>query len=152
MGRLRRSPEMPELIDVVAPDIGLQSSWWRISKWVVSDGEYVTPCQTIAELENDEMTCELEAFDAGVFRQTAQSGEKVDAGAKIGELVFDQEEFEARLEKSFPFTVSLSGRELKQLDSYRGCQSRAEVIRRLVTGSLNQIGEQGGAGNPLPAE
>ncbi len=142
---------MAELIDVVAPDIDLRSSWWRISKWVVSDGEYVTPCQTIAELENDEMTCQLESFDAGVFTQKVQSGEKVDAGGKIGELLFDKEEFEARLKQSFPVTVSLSGLELKQLDSYRGSQSREEVVRRLVTGSLNQLGEQVSAGNPLDA-
>ena len=132
---------MTELIDIFAPDIDLRSSWWRISKWVVSDGEYVTPRQTIAELENDEMTCELESFDAGVFRRTAELGEKVDAGAKIGELLFDPMEFEARLEQSFPFTISLSGRELMQLDTYRGSSSREEVMRMLVASSLKKIEE-----------
>jgi len=135
---------MLEMIDVVAPDIGGRCSWWRISKWIVADGDNVTPCQTIAELENDEMTCELESFDSGIIQKLVEAGTRVQAGGKIAELSFNQEEQEARLDHDFPITITLTGRELRELDKYRGGQPRESVTKMLVINALNQIGEQGG--------
>ena len=138
--------KMPEMINVFAPDIGSQCSWWRISKWVAADGDNVTPGQTIAELENDEMTCELESFDSGVIRRTVEVGTRVQVGGKIAELSFSKEEQEARLDHNFPLTVTLTGRDLRTLDSYRGAQSRESIASRLVVHALKQIGEQGAGG------
>ena len=87
---------------------------------MVADGDNVTPGQTIAELENDEMTCELESFDSGVIRRTVEVGTRVQAGGKIAELSFSKEEQEARLDHNFPLTVTLTGRDLRALVQHGG--------------------------------
>ena len=133
---------MTERIEIDAPDIGHTCSWWTIVKWCVEDGDFVTVAQTIAVLENDEMTCELESFDSGVIRNLGATGKRIEVGGRIAEIHLNKEECEARMNQDFPVTFMLSGAELLMLDRYRGEQSRDIVARKLIVESLKQIGEQ----------
>lgn len=130
---------MPEIFPVLVPSFGDHGRNWRITKWLVEDGEYITDSRTIAILANDAGACELESFHAGVIKKVVQVDEALEVGQKIAELLFDERAHHIRLSESFPITIHLTGKELQLLDSCRGEASREIVAKKFIKHRLNQL-------------
>ena len=77
--------EMPKLSDTMTEG--------TLVKWLVSEGDTISPGDSIAEIETDKATMEMEAFDGGTLGKIyIQEGGKVPLGTALGVLVEDGEE------------------------------------------------------------
>lgn len=77
--------EMPKLSDTMTEG--------TLIKWLVAEGDTVTPGDAIAEIETDKATMEMEAFDGGTLGKIyVEEGSKVALGTALGVLVEGDEE------------------------------------------------------------
>ena len=77
--------EMPKLSDTMTEG--------TLVKWLVSEGDTISPGDSIAEIETDKATMEMEAFDGGILGKIyVQEGGKVPLGTALGVLVEEGEE------------------------------------------------------------
>jgi pyruvate dehydrogenase E2 component (dihydrolipoamide acetyltransferase) len=90
------------------PKMGDAMEEGTLLKWLVSEGDEVSEGDSIAEIETDKVTMELEAEDSGTLAQiTAQEGQDVPVGDSIA---FIQGE----------------GEEVPERDGSRGAEAQAE--------------------------
>jgi 2-oxoglutarate dehydrogenase E2 component (dihydrolipoamide succinyltransferase) len=71
------------VLEMKVPSPGESISEVEIAQWLVSDGDYVTKDQAIAEVDSDKATLELPAEESGVITLKAAEGEVV----KVGQVV-----------------------------------------------------------------
>jgi len=71
------------LLEMKVPSPGESISEVEIAQWLVSDGDYVTKDQTIAEVDSDKATLELPAEQSGIITLKAAEGDVV----KVGQVV-----------------------------------------------------------------
>jgi 2-oxoglutarate dehydrogenase E2 component (dihydrolipoamide succinyltransferase) len=71
------------VLEMKVPSPGESISEVEIAQWLVSDGDYVTKDQTIAEVDSDKATLELPAEQSGVITLKAAEGDVV----KVGQVV-----------------------------------------------------------------
>ena len=77
--------EMPKLSDTMTEG--------TLVKWLVAEGDTISPGDSIAEIETDKATMEMEAFDGGILGKIyIQEGGKVPLGTALGVLVEEGEE------------------------------------------------------------
>jgi pyruvate dehydrogenase E2 component (dihydrolipoamide acetyltransferase) len=78
---------MPQLSDTMSEGV--------VAKWVKNEGEAVKQGQTIAEVETDKATMEMEVFDAGTLAQIlVKAGEAAAVGMPIAVLAVGKESIE----------------------------------------------------------
>ena len=53
--------------DVIMPQMGFDMTEGMVVRWLKHEGETVTRGETIAEIETDKATVELEAYESGVM-------------------------------------------------------------------------------------
>jgi len=68
------------LLEMKVPSPGESISEVEIAQWLVSDGDYVTKDQTIAEVDSDKATLELPAEQSGIITLKAAEGDVVKVG------------------------------------------------------------------------
>ncbi len=79
------------------PKMGDAMEEGTLLKWLVSEGDEVSEGDSIAEIETDKVTMELEAEDSGTLAQiTAQEGQDVPVGESIAFIQGDGEEVPER--------------------------------------------------------
>lgn len=71
------------VLEMKVPSPGESISEVEIAQWLVSDGDYVTKDQAIAEVDSDKATLELPAEESGVITLKAAEGDVV----KVGQVV-----------------------------------------------------------------
>lgn len=71
--------------DVIMPQMGFDMTEGMVVRWLKHEGETVTRGETIAEIETDKATVELEAYESGVMaRIVVPEGVIAPVGATIG--------------------------------------------------------------------
>lgn len=71
--------------DVIMPQMGFDMTEGMVVRWLKHEGETVTRGETIAEIETDKATVELEAYESGVMaRILVPEGVMVPVGETIG--------------------------------------------------------------------
>jgi 2-oxoglutarate dehydrogenase E2 component (dihydrolipoamide succinyltransferase) len=70
-------------LDIKIPTVGESVTEVTLSKWLVSDGDYVEMDQNLCEIESDKATFELPAEKAGQVKLIAKEGQDL----KIGDVV-----------------------------------------------------------------
>lgn len=71
--------------DVIMPQMGFDMTEGMVVRWLKREGETVTRGETIAEIETDKATVELEAYESGVMaRILVPEGVMVPVGETIG--------------------------------------------------------------------
>src|SRR3712207_4622987 len=79
------------------PKMGDAMEEGTLLKWLVSEGDEVSEGDSIAEIETDKLTMELEAEDSGTLAQiTAQEGQDVPVGDSIAFIQGEGEEVPER--------------------------------------------------------
>ena len=79
------------------PKMGDAMEEGTLLKWLVSEGDEVSEGDSIAEIETDKVTMELEAEDSGTLAQiTAQEGQDVPVGGSIAFIQGEGEEVPER--------------------------------------------------------
>jgi pyruvate dehydrogenase E2 component (dihydrolipoamide acetyltransferase) len=77
--------EMPKLSDTMTEG--------TLVKWLVAEGDTISPGDSIAEIETDKATMEMEAFDGGILGKVyIKEGDKVPLGTALGVLVEEGED------------------------------------------------------------
>ncbi len=71
------------VLEMKVPSPGESISEVEIAQWLVSDGDYVTKDQAIAEVDSDKATLELPAEESGIITLKAAEGDVV----KVGQVV-----------------------------------------------------------------
>lgn len=71
------------VLEMKVPSPGESISEVEIAQWLVSDGDYVTKDQAIAEVDSDKATLELPAEESGIITLKAADGDVV----KVGQVV-----------------------------------------------------------------
>lgn len=77
------------IVELKIPSVGESVSTVTISKWLKSDGSYVSMDEAVAELESDKATVELNADAAGVIKITVSEGEDVEVGSVVATIDTD---------------------------------------------------------------
>ena len=70
-------------IEIKVPSVGESITEVTLAKWTKKDGDWVERDETIAELESEKATFEINAEQAGIIKIVAQEGDTL----KIGEIV-----------------------------------------------------------------
>jgi pyruvate/2-oxoglutarate dehydrogenase complex dihydrolipoamide acyltransferase (E2) component len=79
------------------PKMGDAMEEGTLLKWLVSEGDEISEGDSIAEIETDKVTMELEAEDSGTLAQiTAQEGQDVPVGESIAFIQGEGEEVPER--------------------------------------------------------
>ncbi len=73
-------------IELKIPSVGESVTTVTISQWLKKDGEYVAMDETIAELESDKATVELNATAAGILTIITEEGSDVEIGAIVASI------------------------------------------------------------------
>jgi 2-oxoglutarate dehydrogenase E2 component (dihydrolipoamide succinyltransferase) len=71
------------VLEMKVPSPGESISEVEIAQWLVSDGDYVTKDQAIAEVDSDKATLELPAEESGIITLKAAEGDVI----KVGQVV-----------------------------------------------------------------
>ena len=75
------------MVDIVVPPLGESVTEATVAKWLVKEGDAVAADQTVAELETDKVTLEVNAPAAGVLKSIkTQAGATVAVGALLGSI------------------------------------------------------------------
>ncbi|PWE18281.1 dihydrolipoamide succinyltransferase [Marinicauda salina] len=75
------------MTDITVPQLGESVSEATVGTWQVSEGDQVSKDDILVELETDKVSVEVRAEEDGVVSSiTAQEGDTVEIGAKLGEL------------------------------------------------------------------
>lgn len=72
--------------EVKVPSPGESISEVDLASWTVSEGEYVTLDQVIAEIDSDKATLELTAPFAGAISLKAEEGDTIEVGSVVAEI------------------------------------------------------------------
>jgi 2-oxoglutarate dehydrogenase E2 component (dihydrolipoamide succinyltransferase) len=86
------------VLEMKVPSPGESISEVEIAQWLVSDGDYVTKDQAIAEVDSDKATLELPAEESGIITLKAGEGDVV----KVGQVVCHIDTSAARPEGAAP--------------------------------------------------
>ena len=71
--------------DVIMPQMGFDMTEGMVVRWLKREGDTVTRGESIAEIETDKATVELEAYETGVMaRILVSEGVMVPVGETIG--------------------------------------------------------------------
>jgi pyruvate dehydrogenase E2 component (dihydrolipoamide acetyltransferase) len=82
-------------IEIAMPQLSDTMTEGKLVKWLKQEGEAVKQGQTIAEIETDKATMEMESFDNGTLAlMVAKAGQKVGVGQLIGVLAVGKETVE----------------------------------------------------------
>src|ERR1041384_787897 len=74
-------------VEITMPQLSDTMSEGTVVKWLKKEGDKVNAGETIAEVETDKATMEMEAFDAGTIALIdAKEGTKVKVGGRIAVL------------------------------------------------------------------
>jgi dihydrolipoamide dehydrogenase len=88
-------------IEITMPQQSDTMTEGTVVKWLKKEGDKVKAGETIAEIETDKATMEMEAFDSGTLAVIAvKEGEKAPVGAVIGVLASGKED-PAAVKRSF---------------------------------------------------
>lgn len=82
------------ITDVVMPKAGLTMVEGTIMEWKVKEGAQVSKGDVLMEYENEKNTIEMEALTGGILHITAQVGDTIPIGERIGYLTDTTEEYE----------------------------------------------------------
>lgn len=85
------------ITDVVMPKAGLTMVEGTIMEWKVDEGAQVSKGDVLMEYENEKNTIEMESLGGGLLHITAQVGDTIEVGARIGYLADTKEEYEKLL-------------------------------------------------------
>jgi pyruvate dehydrogenase E2 component (dihydrolipoyllysine-residue acetyltransferase) len=92
---------------VVMPKLSDTMEEGRILRWLKQEGDPVETGQTLAEVETDKATVEMEAYTSGVLRKlVASPGDTVKVGATIAVIGGADEDISALLEQPEPASVA----------------------------------------------
>ena len=83
--------------EVVMPKAGLTMVEGTIMEWLVAEGAQVKKGDAIMEYENEKNTIKCEALADGILHITAQVGDTIPIGERIGCLADTQEEYQQLL-------------------------------------------------------
>ena len=73
--------------DITVPELGESVSEATVGEWQVSEGDKVSKDDILVELETDKVSVEVRAeADGTLSKITAEEGDTVEIGAKLGEL------------------------------------------------------------------
>lgn len=72
--------------DVKIPKVGESVSEVTLARWIKQDGDFVEMDEPIAEIDSDKTTLELPAEKSGRLKCTAEEGDTINVGEKIGEI------------------------------------------------------------------
>jgi pyruvate/2-oxoglutarate dehydrogenase complex dihydrolipoamide acyltransferase (E2) component len=119
---------MNHTIEVLAPDeAGLGDSFF-IAELRAEHGAKVEIGQTIAVIESDLVTIELEVFDTGILEWAVAQGDTVRAGQLIGNVTIDGPPGPCVVR------VELDAVQTLELDQARGMLSRRDyLVSRIPT-------------------
>src|SRR5512146_2685667 len=88
---------------VVMPKLSDTMEEGRILRWLKQEGDKVETGQTLAEVETDKATVEMEAYSNGTIRKlVAQDGDTVKVGDLIAVIGAPDEDISALLEAAKP--------------------------------------------------
>ncbi|MFW5974132.1 MAG: biotin/lipoyl-containing protein, partial [Natrialbaceae archaeon] len=94
---------------VKVPKLGLEMDSGTVTAWFVDEGEEVSAGETIAEIESEKTTGEVEARENGVLRRRyLEEGESAPPGAPMG-IVAGPDEDIADLEASIDEGATVEG-------------------------------------------
>ena len=80
---------------VVMPQMGYDMDAGTLLRWLKQEGDQVTRCEPIAEIETDKVNIEIEAFDSGILRKTLiTEGQTVPVGEAIAIIGEEGEEID----------------------------------------------------------
>jgi pyruvate dehydrogenase E2 component (dihydrolipoamide acetyltransferase) len=86
---------------VVMPKLSDTMEEGKILRWLKQEGDKVETGQTLAEVETDKATVEMEAYTSGVIRKlVAQAGETIKIGGLIAVIGAPDEDVSALLEQA----------------------------------------------------
>lgn len=83
--------------EVVMPKAGLTMVEGTIMEWKVEEGTQVAKGDVLMEYENEKNTIEMESLGAGILHITAEVGETIEVGKRIGFLADTKEEYDQLL-------------------------------------------------------
>jgi pyruvate dehydrogenase E1 component beta subunit len=83
--------------DILMPALSPTMEEGKLSKWVVKEGDKVSPGDVLAEIETDKATMEVEAVDEGIVAKlfVAEGTEGVKVNTPIAALVAEGEDASA---------------------------------------------------------
>jgi len=85
------------ILEVVMPKAGLTMVEGTITEWVAAEGAHVKKGDTLMEYENEKNTISCESLGDGILHITAQVGDTIPIGGKIGLLAETKEEYDSLL-------------------------------------------------------
>jgi pyruvate dehydrogenase E2 component (dihydrolipoamide acetyltransferase) len=95
---------------VVMPKLSDTMEEGKILRWLKQEGDRVETGQTLAEVETDKATVEMEAYTNGVLRKiVAAPGETVAIGALIAVIGTPDEDISALLASDAPAVARVPG-------------------------------------------
>ncbi len=83
--------------DVVMPKAGLTMVEGTIVEWIAAEGSQVKKGDALMEYENEKSVQTCDALNGGILHITAQAGETIPIGEKIGALAETQAEYDSLL-------------------------------------------------------
>jgi len=85
------------ITEVVMPKAGLTMIEGTIAEWIAKEGSHVKKGDILMEYENEKNTIHCEALGAGILHITAQVGDTIPIGERIGALAETAEEYKSLL-------------------------------------------------------
>jgi 2-oxoglutarate dehydrogenase E2 component (dihydrolipoamide succinyltransferase) len=73
-------------VELKIPAVGESITEVTIASWLKQDGDYVEMDETVAELESDKATVELNAASAGVLKILVAEGTDVEIGSVVASI------------------------------------------------------------------
>ena len=78
---------MPTTTDVIMPQLGFDMQEGTIQHWIKQEGDHVERGDTLAEIETEKVTLQVESYATGTLAKIIrQEGETVPVGDKIAEI------------------------------------------------------------------
>lgn len=117
---------------------------WKVSRWLVPDGERIEAQTIIAELECDFAVVEHEVFHTGILRHKISPGEWFPITRAIGQIECTESEYEDYLqwEHARRIPVTLAPDELRLVEELKGEETNEQFISELLKKELRLLGAQ----------
>ncbi|WP_193213835.1 hypothetical protein [Luteolibacter marinus] len=114
---------------------------WKLSRWLVGDGESIKHSAIVAELECEAAVIELEVFYRGTLHQRIAQGESFSRSEPIGFIRCSDEEYAEYLqsENARRICISLEPGELREVESLKGGESNEDFVTRVFRAGLSQF-------------
>ena len=142
---------------VVMPKLSDTMEEGKILRWLRKEGDKIETGQTLAEVETDKATVEMEAYTSGVIRKlVAAEGETAKIGALIAVIGAPDEDISALLEAAAPKAAPEPAappapRPAPRPVPARAAAAAAPVAPRAVAMPAAPVGASGDSGRSLRA-